>query len=107
MGRITVLDPRAEPAASPLASAAEHPSEWVSPRLGRPLAGCTVGLRLDRSWRSYEAVLDVWEQMLLAEGARVVRMVVEARVADAGVRTRDDLDAWSRLVDCAVVGLGN
>jgi hypothetical protein len=100
-GRITVLDPRAEQHAAVSIATAAVPAAAGS------LAGRTVGLRLDRSWRSYETVLDVWEPALRAGGAGVARVVVEARVAGAGDRMRDDLHEWRRLVDCAVVGLGN
>ena len=37
--------------------------------LDRPLTGVVVGLRLDRAWRSYITVVDVWEQLLKADGA--------------------------------------
>ena len=75
--------------------------------LGRSLEGVTVGLRLDRSWRSYFVVLDAWEPLLRRDGAKVERLVVGERVGAEGERTRNDLDEWARLVDCAVVGLGN
>ncbi len=101
MGRLIVLDPTTEDDPRPTTD------EWRAPRLGRSLAGCTVGLRLDRSWPSYEVVVDEWTAMLEADGARVERLVVDGRVATAGVRVRDDLDAWRNLVDAAVVGLGN
>jgi hypothetical protein len=112
-GRLTILDPRAEPRAEPRAGHAAPAS--AAPTAARPagrtaaasLAGRTVGLRLDRSWRSYETVLDVWEPALRAGDADVERVVVDARVAGAGARMRDDLHEWRRLVDCAVVGLGN
>ncbi len=98
MGRLVVLDPTAPPAAG---------DTWVAPRLDRGLRGLTIGLRLDRSWRCYEIVLDAWEQLLHADGASVERLVVDARVSGAGEQMRSDLAAWSHLVDCAVVGLGN
>jgi hypothetical protein len=109
-GRITILDPRAEPRAehpSPAASSAAPAAAPAVRGTGPTLAGLAVGLRLDRSWRSYETVLDVWEPSLRAGGAGVERLVVDARVAGAGDRMRDDLHEWRRLVDCAVVGLGN
>ena len=98
MGRITILDPTAAPVDQPA---------WTAPRVERGVRGLTVGLRLDRSWRCYDTVLDAWESLFTADGARVARFVVDARVSRAGARMRDDLDEWSRLVDCAVVGLGN
>lgn len=75
--------------------------------LDTPLTGLNVGLRLDRSWRSYFVVIDEWKQRLAADGAQVHVLYTGERVGDEGERTRSDLDEWSRLVDCAVVGLGN
>jgi len=97
-GRIIVLDPTAPPG-----------SDERSPTydLGRPLRDVRVGLRLDRSWRSYEVVVDVWSRLLEADGAIPHVLVVGERIGDEGERTRDDLDEWSRLVDVGVVGLGN
>ena len=98
MGRIRVLDPTALPEDERAADTFD---------LGRSLAGVTIGLRLDRSWRSYFVVLDAWEKLLVRDGATVKRLVVGERVGSEGERTRNDLDDWARLVDCAVVGLGN
>jgi hypothetical protein len=75
--------------------------------LGRPLDGVTVGLRLDKSWRCYYVVLDEWERRLTEAGARVERLTVGERVGADGEKTRNDIDDWARLVDCAVIGLGN
>lgn len=98
MGRLTILDPTAPPAV---------PVMWTPPRLARSARGLTLGLRLDRSWPCYEVVLDAWEASLRAAGASVERFVVDARVSAAGAQMRDDIDEWRRMVDCAVVGLGN
>ena len=98
MGRIRVLDPTALPEDERAADTFD---------LGRSLVGVTIGLRLDRSWRSYFTVLDTWEELLVRDGATVKRLVVGERVGSEGERTRNDLDDWARLVDCAVVGLGN
>jgi hypothetical protein len=96
--RITILDPTAPPG-----------DQSASPTfdLGRPLDGVRVGLRLDRSWRSYEIVLGVWQRLLRADGAMPEVLVVGERIGEEGERTRSDLDEWSRLVDVGVVGLGN
>jgi hypothetical protein len=97
-GTITILDPTAPPGA-----------EAASPTydLGRSLRGVHVGLRLDRSWRSYEVVLDVWTRRLRDDGALPHLLVVGERVGDEGERTCSDLDEWSRLIEVGVVGLGN
>jgi hypothetical protein len=75
--------------------------------VGRALAGVTVGLRLDKAWRSYMVVVEEWERMLRADGATPKTHVTGERVGEAGTQTRADLDEWARLVECGVVGLGN
>jgi hypothetical protein len=75
--------------------------------VGGPLSGVTVGLRLDRTWRSYIVAVEEWERLLNADGAAPNILVTGERVGDASERTRTDLDDWARLVECAVVGLGN
>jgi len=75
--------------------------------LAGPLAGKVVGLRLDRAWRSYMVVIEEWEKLLRRDGA-VARVIwTGARIDDEGETTRNDLNEWSRLIDCGVVGLGN
>jgi hypothetical protein len=75
--------------------------------LGRPLCGTTVGIRLDPTWRSYFTVVDEWKRLLDRDGARPSVLWTGDRVGAEGERTRSDLDDWSRLVDCGVIGLGN
>ena len=75
--------------------------------LAGPLSGKMVGLRLDRAWRSYMVVIEEWEKLLRRDGA-VARVIwTGARIGDEGETTRNDLNEWSRLIDCGVVGLGN
>src|SRR5438093_623735 len=59
--RITILDPTATP---PAAAAHDEPAAG-------PLAGKTVGIRLDRAWRSFEWVSDEWASAFRARGASV------------------------------------
>lgn len=75
--------------------------------LDRSLTGVRVGLRLDPAWRAYETVLGVWTAMLEDDGASVHRLVTGERVGPTAQQTRDDIDAWARLVEVGVVGLGN
>jgi len=75
--------------------------------LDRPLRGVKVGLRLDTAWRSYEIVVDEWHKRLAAEGAEAVVLVTGERAGPLAERTRTDLDEWSRLIECGVIGLGN
>jgi hypothetical protein len=95
---IKILDPTARP---------EDEAGAPTYDLGRSLDGVKVGLRLDRSWRSYFVVLDAWEKLLVEAGASVHRIVVSERVGDEGARLRNDLDEWAKLIDIGVVGLGN
>ncbi|MCZ7525414.1 MAG: hypothetical protein M5U14_02910 [Acidimicrobiia bacterium] len=97
MARITVLDPTAAPP-----EVAPDPG----PDAG-PLAGRTVGLRSDRTWRSFEWVLDEWARELEAAGARLRRWCAGNRVGEEGERTRAELDRFADDVDVAIVGLGN
>ncbi len=75
--------------------------------LGRTIAGVTVGLRLDHSWRSYYTVVDTWTALLERDGAAVRVLWTGDRVGPEGEQTRNDLEEWSRLVEVGVVGLGN
>jgi hypothetical protein len=75
--------------------------------LNRPVDGVVVGLRSDHSWRSYFAVVEVWEHLLRADGADVRVLWTGDRAGPQGEQTRADVDEWSRLVECGVVGLGN
>ena len=75
--------------------------------LDRSLDGVVVGLRTDHSWRSYFAVIDVWETMLRRDGAIVRVLWAGDRAGPQGEQTHADVEEWSRLVECGVVGLGN
>ncbi len=75
--------------------------------LGRSVAGVAVGLRLDHSWRSYFTVVDTWTALFERDGATVHVLWAGDRAGPDATQTRDDIDAWSRLVEVGVVGLGN
>ena len=97
MARVTILDPTAP---APDAEPAPGPDAG-------PLDGKVVGLRSDRTWRSFEWVLDEWQPELETAGAEVRRWVSGNRVGEEGERTRRELEAFAADVDIAVVGLGN
>lgn len=97
MSRITILDPTA-------------PSPEVDADPGRApttLGNCRVGIRSDRTWRSFEWVVDEWESALAAQGAIVQRWVAGNRVGDEGERTRAELDVFVGANELIVTGLGN
>jgi len=97
MARITILDPTA-----PAPTIDVDPGPNVS-----TLDGLVVGVRSDRTWRSFEWVVDAWERLLTEQGATVHRWVAGNRVGDEGERTRTELGAFVAGVDLAVTGLGN
>jgi hypothetical protein len=97
MARITILDPTAS-----APDIDRHPGPDVS-----ALDGLVVGIRSDRTWRSFEWVADEWELLLIAEGARVTRWVSGNRIGDEGERTRVELAEFVETADLAIVGLGN
>ena len=97
MGRIAVLDPTAPPPDD------DHgPGPDVD-----TLTGKRVGIRYDRTWRSFEWVIDEWARSLEAEGAQVRRWCAGNRIGDEGAATRAALEAFADEVDLAIVGLGN
>ena len=97
MARITILDPTA---AAPDMVADPGPSPST-------LAGCAVGIRSDRTWRSFEWVADEWERALAELGASVSRWVSGNRIGDEGERTRSELASFVADNDLVVAGLGN
>jgi hypothetical protein len=97
VARATVLDPTAS---APEVDPDPGPDAGV-------LAGRVVGIRFDRTWRSFEWVIDEWRRELEAAGARVEAWCAGNRIGEEGDRTRRELDEFAARVDVAVVGLGN
>jgi hypothetical protein len=97
MARITILDPTA-----PAPDIDTDPGPPVS-----ALSGLVVGIRSDRTWRSFEWVADEWERLLVREGASVNRWVSGNRIGDEGERTRIELAEFVETADLAITGLGN
>ena len=75
--------------------------------LDRPLEGVIIGLRLDRAWRSYITVAEVWEEMLKAAGAVPKILWTGDHSGPHAAQTRAEVEEWARLVECGVIGLGN
>ena len=87
---------------------AAEPGDATSPTYDiGALDGVVVGLRTDRSWRSYYAVVDVWEKLLHGDGADVRVLWAGDRAGPQGEQTRADVEEWARLIECGVIGLGN
>jgi hypothetical protein len=97
MSRAIVLDPTAPP---------PETDPDPGPEAG-PLAARRVGIRYDRTWRSFEWVVDEWTSALRTEGADVHAWCAGNRVGEEGERTREELGAFVDVLDIAVVGLGN
>jgi hypothetical protein len=97
MARITILDPTA-----PAPDIDSDPGPTVG-----ALSGLAVGIRSDRTWRSFEWVADEWERLLVQERARVHRWVSGNRIGDEGERTRVELAEFVDIADLAITGLGN
>ncbi|HMF83644.1 MAG TPA: hypothetical protein VKI01_10255 [Acidimicrobiia bacterium] len=97
MARITVLDPTAEP---PVVDPDPGPDAGS-------LTGRVVGVRSDRTWPSFEWVIDEWSQRLVAAGARIRPWRAGNRIGDEGQRTFVELEHFVTDVDIAVIGLGN
>jgi hypothetical protein len=75
--------------------------------LDRPLDGVLVGLRLDKAWRSYITVAEVWEKLLERDGAVPKILWTGDHSGPGAEKTRADVEEWARLVECGVIGLGN
>jgi hypothetical protein len=97
MERIRVLDPTAAP---------PEVDADPGPPAGR-LAGKTVGIRLDDTWRSFQFTAAEWAERLAAAGATVRWWEAGGRIGEEGERTRGELEEFASSVDVAIVGLGN
>ena len=81
MSRVRILDPTAAP---------PEIDADPGPPAGR-LAGRTVGIRLDQTWRSFIYTTEEWAKRLEAVGARVRWWDAHSRVGEQGERTRNEL----------------
>jgi hypothetical protein len=97
MSRVVILDPTAPPP-----EVDPDPGPDAGALLGR-----TIGIRYDKAWRSFEWVIDEWQRLLTADGARVEQWCAGNRVGEQGERTRSELEHFAAGVDVAIVGLGN
>lgn len=92
-----ILDPTSSPA-----NDISHPG----PDAG-PLAGKTVGFRVDILWRSWDWVAEVWAEELKKRGAKVRFWRPHGRSGEEGDQALRELDEFTNEIDVAIVGLGN
>jgi len=73
-----------------------------------PLAGKTVGFRLDEIWRAWDWIADIWAEEFRRAGATVkFWRSNQGRTGAEGERMARELDEFLNSIDIAVVGLGN
>ncbi len=73
-----------------------------------PLAGKTVGFRLDEIWRSWDQVTEIWAQAFRDAGATVIFWrSSQGRTGAEGERVALALEEFLDAIDIAVVGLAN
>ena len=97
MARGLVLDPtasRADDITSP------------GPEAG-VLAGKRIGFRVDRMWRAWDWISELWADKFRAAGASVSFWRSGGRSGDEGERMAEELAAFLKTIDVAVVGLAN
>src|SRR4051795_8256179 len=117
---VVVRDPRAGAPAAPERAAAGDTVVVVSPAGAvapgdespgpdaGPLAGRTVGFRVDHLWRSWDLVVDEWARAFENAGATVMLWRrFQGLDGEAGEAARQDYGKFLDGVDVAFVGLGN
>jgi len=73
-----------------------------------PLAGKTIGFRLDEIWRAWDWIAEIWGNEFEKAGATVkFWRSNQARTGAEGERIAKALDEFLDSIDIAVVGLGN
>jgi len=73
-----------------------------------PLAGKTVGFRLDEIWRAWDWIADIWADEFRKAGATVTFWRSnQGRTGAEGERLARELEQFLASIDIAVVGLAN
>ncbi len=73
-----------------------------------PLAGKTIGFRLDEIWRAWDWVAELWGEEFRKAGATVkFWRSHQGRTGEEGERVAKALDDFLNSIDIAVIGLGN
>ena len=72
-----------------------------------PLAGKTVGFRVDEMWRAWDWISESWAEEFRKAGAKVEFWRSSHRTGAPGEAAAASLDKFLDSIDVAVVGLGN
>lgn len=72
-----------------------------------PLAGKTIGIRVDEMWRAWDWISEMWAEQFRKAGAKVKFWRSSQRTGEPGRRAMESLDQFYSTSDIAVVGLGN
>jgi hypothetical protein len=71
------------------------------------LVGKRIGFRLDRMWRAWDWISELWAEKLRAAGADVRFWRSAGRSGDEGQRCEHELREFLSTIDVAIVGLAN
>jgi hypothetical protein len=71
------------------------------------LAGKRIGFRVDQIWRCWDWISEDWADELRAAGAEVSFWRSCGRSGAEGERMAEELTAWLKTIDVAIVGLAN
>ncbi len=71
------------------------------------LAGKRIGFRVDRMWRAWDWVSEVWAEKFRAAGATVSFWESGGRSGEEGERMERSLKEFLKTIDVAIVGLAN
>lgn len=71
------------------------------------LVGKRVGFRLDRMWRAWDWISELWAEKFREAGAEVVFWRSAGRSGDEGERCAAEYAEFLKSIDVAVVGLAN
>ncbi len=71
------------------------------------LAGKRIGFRVDRMWRAWDWISELWADKFRAAGASVSFWQSGGRSGDEGERMGRELKEFLSTIDVAIVGLAN
>lgn len=95
--RVMVLDPTAKRL---------EDNASAGPAAG-PLAGKTIGIRVDQIWRCWDWISEAWEAKFRQAGTEISYWRSTNRSGEEGEEQEHSLQVWLTTIDVAVVGLAN